>query len=110
MPAATNEGIICYVLSMGEKLASIAELAQLNLAKAQTTQKTWHDWTARTRDFKPGHRVLILLPTSTQILRVQRQGPYLIVRKNDKANYVVDVKDKNKRVRTFHVNMLREVE
>lgn len=80
---------------MREKLASMTELVQLNLAKAQTNQKTWYDRMAHAREFKPGDRVLVLLPTSTHKLRAQWQGPYSIVRKNGEANYVVDMKDRN---------------
>ena len=104
-PATTNENIISYVLSMRDNMT---ELVQLNLAKAQTTHKAWYDRTARAREFKPGDRVLVLLPMSPHKLRAQWQGPYSIVEKNGEANYVVDMRDNNKRLRTFHVNMLRE--
>lgn len=107
-PTTSNESIVSYVLKMREKLARMTELVQENLAKAQTRQKEWYDRTARSREFNPGDRVLVLLPTSTHKLRAQWQGPYDIIRKNGEANYVVDMKDKHKRLRTFHVNMLRE--
>jgi hypothetical protein len=96
------------MLAMKEKLTRMTELVQENLSKAQAAQKTWYDKTARARSFEPGDRVLVLLPTSTNKLRAQWQGPYDIVRKQGEANYIVDMADKRKRHRTFHVNMLRE--
>ena len=93
---------------MKEKMARMAELVQENLSKAQADQKTWYDKTARARSFEPGDRVLVLLPTSTNKLKAQWQGPYTIVERRGEANYVVDMEDKSKRLRTFHVNMLRE--
>ena len=92
---------------MREKLAKMSEIVQENLERAQATQKKWYDRTARTRGFMPGDKVLVLLPTSTNKLRAQWQGRYEIVQKNGEANYVVDMDDKRKRLRTFHVNMLR---
>ena len=83
---------------MRKKLDNMTELVQLNLAIAQTTQKTWYDQTARASEFKPGDRVLVLLPTSTHKLRAQWQRPHLIVKRNGKANYAVDMRDKNKRL------------
>ena len=107
-PTSGGENVISYVLSMREKLATMSAIARENMERAQATQKTWYDRTARTRGFKPGDRVLVLLPTSTHKLRAQWQGPYRVVSKLGEANYVVDMDNKRKRQRTFHVNMLRE--
>ena len=103
-----NESVVSYVLTMRDKLAKMSELVQENLERAQATQKKWYDRTARAREFTPGDKVLVLLPTSTNKVRAQWQGPYTVVQKNGEANYVVDMDDKRKRLRTFHVNMLRE--
>ena len=82
-PATTNENIISYVLSMREKLASMTELVQLNLATTQSTQKARYEYrTARARKFKPGDHALVLLPMSTHELTAQWQGHYLVVKKN----------------------------
>lgn len=62
----------------------------------------------RSRQFSPGDRVLILRPTSTHKLRAQWQGPYRIVERKGEVDYVVDVGERRKRWRTFHVNMLWE--
>ena len=103
----SDPNIMSYVLAMREKLDKMTELVQENLSRAQRYQKTWYDRTARVREFGVGDRVVVLLPTSTHKLRAQWQGPYTIVRKFGEANYVVDMKDKGKRYRTFHVNMLK---
>ena len=107
-PTSGGENVISHVLSMREKLATMSAIVRENMERAQATQKTWYDRTARTRGFKPGDRVLVLLPTSTHKLRAQWQGLYRVVSKLGEANYVVDMDNKRKRQRTFHVNMLRE--
>ena len=107
-PTSGNESVVSYVLTMRDKLAKMSELVQENLERAQATQKKWYDRTARAREFTPGNKVLVLLLTSTNKVRAQWQGPYTVVQKNGEANYVVDMDDKRKRLRTFHVNMLRE--
>ena len=103
----SDPNIVSYVLAMREKLDKMTELVQENLSRAQCYQKTWYDCTARVREFGVGDRVVVLLPTSTHKLRAQWQGPYTIVRKFGEANYVIDMKNKGKRYRTFHVNMLK---
>ena len=46
-------------------------------------------------------------PTTNKLL-AQWQGPYSIVRQVGAVNYEVDMSDKRKRYRTFHINMLKE--
>ena len=57
------------------------------------------------REFQPGNQVLVLLPSSTQKLW---QGPYQIVKRKGQVDYVVDMHDRRKRHRLFHVNMLKQ--
>ena len=107
-PTSTDENVVAYVLKMRDRLAEMSEIVQENLSRAQQTQKQWYDRTARTRKFNPGDRVLVLLPTSTHKLRAQWQGPFAVTEKRGEVNYVVDMDDRRRRLRTFHVNMLRQ--
>ena len=86
----------------------MSELVQQNLSKAQDRQKRWYDQTARIRELHPGDQVLMLLPTSTNKLLAQWQGPYQVLQKVGKVNYMVDMHDRRKRKRIFHINMLLE--
>ena len=100
--------MVSHVLLMQERLAKMTDLVQENLSKAQQSQKKWYDRNSRLREFKPGDSVLVLLPTSTRKLTAQWQGPYLVKRCVGKLNYEIDMCDKQKRKRIFHVNMLRK--
>jgi hypothetical protein len=104
----SSESIVSYVLDMQGKLAKMSEMARENLAQARTKQKQWYDQNARERRFEPGEQVLVLLPTSTSKLLAQWQGPYPVLRRIGETNYQIDMVDKRKRKRIFHVNMLRK--
>ena len=104
----SSESIVSYVLSMQEKLSDMSELARENLTKAQKRQKRWYDENARERRFEPGDQVLVLLPTETSKLLAQWHGPYPVLRRLSAVNYEVDMFDKKKRRRIFHINMLRK--
>ncbi len=106
-PKAKDANVVSYVLAMREKMDQMTELVHENLSRVQEYQKRWYDKTTRVRELGVGEKVIVLLPTSTHKLRAQWQGPYTVVRKIGDANYVVDMKDKAKRHRTFHVNMLK---
>ena len=103
-----NESVVSHIMLMRERLESMASIVQENMKRAQAQQKQWYDRTARERVLEEGEKVLVLLPTSTSKLLAQWQGPYVILKRVGKVNYVVDMADRRKRRRTFHVNMLRK--
>ena len=49
--------------------------------------------------------VLVLLPTTTSKFTAQWQGPYQVSKVVGKVNYLVDMDDRKKRKRIFHVNI-----
>ena len=59
-----------------------------SLEKAQQSQKAWYDQTARYRTLNEGDMVLVLLPTSSNTLIAQWQGPYKVTKQVGKANYL----------------------
>ena len=103
----SNESVVSYVLSIQEKLANMVELVKDNMEKAQETQKRQYDLNARERSFEVGEKILVLLPTSTNKLLAQWPGPYEVVKVN-KVIYQVEMQNKRKRLRNFHINMLRK--
>ena len=99
--------MVSYVLATQEKLRDMAEIVKENLTRVQKKQKTWYDKDARMREFADGDPVLVLLPTSTSKLLAQWQGPYQVVKRVGQVSYLIDMHDKRKRRRVFHVNMLK---
>ncbi len=81
----------------------MSELVHENMAKAQKEQKRWYDRNARERSFQTGDQVLVLLPTSSNKLTSQWYGPYPVTKKASNVTYEVDMLDKRKRMRIFHV-------
>eukprot|EP00731_Ephydatia_muelleri_P007213 Em0003g1461a len=104
----SNQSVVSYAVNIREKLEKMMALVRENVEKAQKVQKAWYDLNTRQRVFKEGDSVLVLLPTSNNPLLAQWQGPYKVVKAVGKVNYCVDMHDRRKRHRVFHVNMLRE--
>eukprot|EP00731_Ephydatia_muelleri_P034653 Em0070g9a len=103
----SGESVISYVLTVQQKLAMMSELVSDNCKEAQMTQKRWYDQSARKREFMEGDQVLVLLPTVTNKLMAKWQGPYCVKAKVTPVTYEIDMSDKKKRQRIFHVNMLK---
>ncbi len=58
-----SRGEPANVVQMLECLEKMTALAQSHLAEAQIRQKTWYDQSARERQFEPGQKVLVMLPS-----------------------------------------------
>ena len=71
------------------------------------TRVAENDRTARSREFHPGDQVLVLLPTSTNKLLAEWQGPYPITKRIGKVNYEIKMTDRRKQKRVFHITLLR---
>ena len=74
----------------------------------QRAQKAWYDRNACQRGLSIGDQILVLLPTDSNMLLAQRQGPYPIIQKTGPVDYCVDMYDYRKCRRVFHVNMLKK--
>ena len=61
-------------------------------SQAKHRQKTWYDNHAREGELVAGE-VLVLLPTESNKMKAQWQGPYHIVRKVGLMDYEVDMVD-----------------
>ena len=103
-----DESLIQYVIDVRTKLAQCVEEAHQNLKSAQGKMKHWYDANARGKSFNEGEEVLLLLPTSSRSLEARWQGPYKITRKLSDYNYEVDTGRVHKRLRIYHVNLLKK--
>ena len=96
-----------YVLETQRRLKEMADIAGENMLESQEEQRRWCDRRARLREFERGDPVLVLLPTTADKLMAQWQGPYQVLAREGKVTYLVDMHDRKKRRRVFHVNMLK---
>ena len=105
--ADEGKGVVQYVLQMRDRLEQYREEARHKLLEAQRTQKLWYDQKARKREFKPGQKVLLLLPSSSSKLLTKWQGPFEVLRKMGPTTYEILHLEKGKKKQTYHVNLLK---
>ena len=104
----SDESVVSHILAIRERMEEMTNIVNNNVKEAQRQQKTWYDKTARDRELKSGEEVLVLLPTSSNKLLAQWQGPYRVTRKVGKVDYEIDMPNKRNRKKVFHVNMLKK--
>ena len=62
----------------------------------------------KTKIFKPGDKVLVLLPVPQSPLQAKFFGPYTIEKKLSDLNYIVHTSGWRKQKQLGHINMLKE--
>ncbi|XP_063613940.1 uncharacterized protein LOC134787153 [Penaeus indicus] len=93
-----------YVINLRERLQETCKLAQKELEKAGDSYQYYYDKRAREREVNVGDKVLLLLPTSHNKLLLQWQGPFEVVKKANRYNYVLNI---NGTERKYHINMIK---
>ena len=90
-----------YVVNMRERLQDAVELANEHLGEAKTRQKKYYDRGAKQRTFREGDKVLILLPTEANKLKMAWKG---VLDQVGPVDYGISLKGKR---RVYHANMLK---
>lgn len=99
--------LLQYVSDFRTKLFRACELARANLSSSQKSMKKKYDVDAVQRSFKPGQKVLALLPVPGKPLNSRFFTPYVIQKKLSDLNYIVVTPDRCKQTQLCHVNMLK---
>ena len=94
-----------YVIDLKNRISETCEMARTQLLKSQKRYKKCYDRKARSRKYRVGDQVLILLPTSNNKLLLQWKGPFSITECVTPNDYALDVNGKR---RVFHANMLKQ--
>ena len=66
---------ICWSMSA---TSGCVKIASGNIKAAQALMKRWFNKEAKSREFKPGDKVLVLLPIPGSSLQARYCGPYLV--------------------------------
>ena len=101
------ESILTRVSDVHFKLQKENEFARENMKKAQCNMKTWYEKKARIRSFKPGERVMVLLPLYRSPLQARFCGPFTVLKKINDVDYIVSTLGRQKSKRLCHINMLK---
>ena len=96
-----------YVLDFRTKLSNACEMAKSNLKSAQNSMKNRYDQNSVSRTFKPGDKVLTLLPVPGRPLQARYFGPYIVDKKMSDLKYVLQTPDRRKQKQLCHINMLK---
>jgi hypothetical protein len=81
-----------------ENLRHASALAKVALSSSQESMKERFDRKAVEREFEPGERVLVPLPTPGSALTARFSGPYVIKSKVSDTNYVIHTPERRRKL------------
>ena len=100
-----------WLVQLRDSLDAMRATAAGKKSKAKTYSKTYHDKTAKDRQFKIGDKVLVFSPVVTgkrnDKLTDRWQGPYTIFGQVTHVTYVVNMQERNKNYRTVHSDAMK---
>ena len=91
-----------YVLDLKERLSSTCELARKELQKSSERYKRNYDRKTKTRTFKVGDFVLVLLQTDNKKLLMQWKGSFKVLERKRISDFRIHVNGKG---RLLHANL-----
>lgn len=93
-----------YVVELQERLAESAKIAAQNADISASRYKSYFDVKSQDRQFQPGDEVLVLLPSDTSKLLIAWKGPYKVLEKKGKVDYLIGCPRGPK---LYHANLLK---
>ena len=104
----TPLNLLQYVSDFRNRLSMACEVARFNLKTSQGKMKARYDNHVIDRKFKPGDKVLALLPIPGRPLQARYFEPYTIDKKTSDLNYVINTpgRRKNKQMSCKYVKAM----
>ena len=98
---------VVHMMEMCEQIQMSDVVVKVAAESAQKRQKGYYDQHARKRVLSPGHKVLVLLPSSANKLKLQWVGPYQVLRRLNDVHYEVETSGRRKEKKVVHINLLK---
>ncbi|XP_071061873.1 uncharacterized protein [Pseudochaenichthys georgianus] len=103
-----HRSLIEHVETMQTHMKDVWPMVREHMAQAQEAQRKVYNRGAQPREFLPGDKVLLLVPTTEHRFLASWQGPYEVVEKVGPVNYKVRQPGRRKPSQIYHVNLLKK--
>ncbi|KAF7685984.1 Retrovirus-related Pol polyprotein from transposon, partial [Cucumispora dikerogammari] len=100
-----QRNVFQYILDLRKNLEECAEIARANSEMAQTKFSTYHDLKAKDRSLCANDEALVLLPDNSSKLLMSWKGPFKVLKRISKVNYLLQCGQSTK---VYHINLLKK--
>ncbi len=105
---AAQRSVIEHVREMRERIDRVMPLVREHLSTAQQAQQRHYNRAAQPREFQPGDRVMVLVPTAACKFLATWQGPYTVLEKVGPVTYRIRQPGRRRLEQLYHVNLLKK--
>ncbi len=105
---AVHRSVIEHVREMRDRIDRVMPLVREHLSKAQQAQQRHYNRAAQPREFHPGDRVMVLVPTAACKFLATWQGPYTVLEKIGPVTYRIRQPGRRRTEQLYHVNLLKK--
>ncbi|KAI2645215.1 Retrovirus-related Pol polyprotein from transposon 17.6 [Labeo rohita] len=93
---------------MRERIDRVMPLVREHLSKSQQAQQRQYNRAAQPREFQPGDRVMVLVPSSACKFLASWQGPYTVLEKLGPVTYRLRQPGRRQPEQLYHINLLKK--
>ncbi|KAL0195135.1 hypothetical protein M9458_008707, partial [Cirrhinus mrigala] len=97
-----------HVREMRERIERVMPLVREHVTKAQQSQQRIYNRAAQPREFQPGDRVMVLVPTSACKFLATWQGPYTVTERVGPVTYQLRQPGRWREEQLYHINLLKK--
>ena len=94
-----------YIFELRSRLEDTCKMVENEVMQSRSKYKHYYDKKAKSRKFKQGDQVLVLLPTNQNKLLMQWRGPYKVEAVMGQNDYKINIKGK---LKVYHANLLKK--
>uniref|UniRef100_A0A8C1MWX3 Gypsy retrotransposon integrase-like protein 1 n=1 Tax=Cyprinus carpio TaxID=7962 RepID=A0A8C1MWX3_CYPCA len=105
---APHRTVIEHVRQMRERIDRVMPLVREHLTRAQQAQQRHYDRAAQPREFQPGDRVMVLVPSSACKFLASWKGPYSVVERIGPVTYRLRQPGRRQAEQLYHINLLKK--
>uniref|UniRef100_A0A9J7Z6B4 Gypsy retrotransposon integrase-like protein 1 n=1 Tax=Cyprinus carpio carpio TaxID=630221 RepID=A0A9J7Z6B4_CYPCA len=105
---APHRTIVEHVRHMRERIDRVMPLVREHLTRAQQAQQRHYNRAAQPREFQPGDRVMVLVPSSACKFLASWKGPYSVVERVGPVTYRLRQPGRWQTEQLYHINLLKK--
>ena len=102
-----HRSLIEHVETMDQRMGRIWPMVREHMGRVQAEQARLYNRNAQVREFRPGDRVMVLVPTSECKFLAKWHGPYEVLERVGQVNYKVRQPGRRHCTQLYHVNLLK---
>ena len=99
--------LVEHVEGMETRLRQVWPMVRAHMEEVQQEQSRLYNRGAQVREFQPGDRVMVLIPTTECKFLAKWHGPYEVREKVGPVNYRVSQPGRRHQTQVYHINLLK---